>query len=231
MTIVSFGKMMKIALAAADELAKEGIKAEVIDLRSVRPIDYDTLIESVKKTNRMVVVEEAWPLASISSELAYMVQRRAFDYLDAPVLRITCMDVPLPYAPTLIEASLPNVERTVKAVKEVMYVAGYFAHAALLHHLHGPGRNIDGLHREAPLLEFQGVAAGPGAQIEHPAPAFFQGSALHFGHFPEGTEKVGCGQHFLIGHGAVHGQRSTQMALLICQQRLAQSIGRGRNGG
>ncbi|WP_345070706.1 pyruvate dehydrogenase complex E1 component subunit beta [Hymenobacter fastidiosus] len=122
-TIVSFGKMMKIALTAADELAKEGIEAEVIDLRSVRPIDYDTLIESVKKTNRMVVVEEAWPLASISSELAYMVQRRAFDHLDAPVLRITCMDVPLPYAPTLIEASLPNVARTVQAVKEVLYVS------------------------------------------------------------------------------------------------------------
>ncbi|TGE08711.1 pyruvate dehydrogenase complex E1 component subunit beta [Hymenobacter fodinae] len=121
-TIVSFGKMMKVALGAADELAKEGISAEVIDLRSVRPIDYDTLIESVKKTNRMVVVEEAWPLASISSELSYMVQRRAFDYLDAPVLRITNMDVPLPYAPTLIDAALPNVERTVKAVKEVLYV-------------------------------------------------------------------------------------------------------------
>ncbi|MBC6698956.1 pyruvate dehydrogenase complex E1 component subunit beta [Hymenobacter sp. BT190] len=121
-TLVSFGKMMKIALAAADELSKEGIEAEVIDLRSVRPIDYDTLVNSVKKTNRMVVVEEAWPLASISSELAYTVQRRAFDYLDAPVVRVTCMDVPLPYAPTLIEASLPNVGRTVNAVREVMYV-------------------------------------------------------------------------------------------------------------
>jgi pyruvate dehydrogenase E1 component beta subunit len=121
-TLVSFGKMMKIALAAADELSKEGIEAEVIDLRSVRPIDYDTLVNSVKKTNRMVVVEEAWPLASISSELAYTVQRRAFDYLDAPVVRVTCMDVPLPYAPTLIEASLPNVGRTVSAVREVMYV-------------------------------------------------------------------------------------------------------------
>ncbi|QNH60807.1 pyruvate dehydrogenase complex E1 component subunit beta [Hymenobacter sediminicola] len=121
-TLVSFGKMMKIAIAAADELAKEGIEAEVIDLRSVRPIDYDTLVTSVKKTNRMVVVEEAWPLASISSELAYTVQRRAFDYLDAPVVRVTCMDVPLPYAPTLIEASLPNVGRTVNAVREVMYV-------------------------------------------------------------------------------------------------------------
>ena len=121
MTLVSFGKMMKIAYTAADELAKEGIEAEVIDLRSVRPIDYDTLIESVKKTNRMVVIEEAWPLASISGELAYIVQRRAFDHLDAPVIRITCADVPLPYAPTLIEASLPNVARVVKAVKEVTY--------------------------------------------------------------------------------------------------------------
>ncbi|NVO85900.1 pyruvate dehydrogenase complex E1 component subunit beta [Hymenobacter terrestris] len=123
-TIVSFGKMMKIALEAADRLAQDGINAEVIDLRSVRPIDYDTLVESVKKTNRMVVVEEAWPLASISSELAYMVQNRAFDYLDAPIRRVTCMDVPLPYAPTLIEASLPNVERTLQAVKDVLYVKG-----------------------------------------------------------------------------------------------------------
>ncbi|HSI91468.1 MAG TPA: transketolase C-terminal domain-containing protein, partial [Adhaeribacter sp.] len=108
-------------LAAAEELQKENISAEVIDLRTVRPIDFKTLVDSVKKTNRMVVVEEAWPLASISSELAYHIQRNAFDYLDAPVIRVTCMDVPLPYAPTLIEASLPNVERTVKAIKEVMY--------------------------------------------------------------------------------------------------------------
>ncbi|AMJ65842.1 pyruvate dehydrogenase complex E1 component subunit beta [Hymenobacter sp. PAMC 26628] len=120
-TLVSFGKMMKIAHTAADELAKEGIQAEVIDLRSVRPIDYDTVIASVKKTNRLVVVEEAWPLASLSGEIAYVVQRRAFDHLDAPVVRITCADVPLPYAPTLIEASLPNVARVVKAVKEVTY--------------------------------------------------------------------------------------------------------------
>ena len=120
-TIVSFGKMMKIALTAADELAKDNISAEVIDLRSVRPIDYDTLVNSVKKTHRLVVVEEAWPLASISSELAYIVQRRAFDYLDAPVVRVNCADVPLPYAPTLIEASLPNVGRVVRAVKEVSY--------------------------------------------------------------------------------------------------------------
>ena len=121
-TLVSFGKMMKVVFGAAEELAQDGIEAEVIDLRSVRPIDYDTIIESVKKTHRLVIVEEAWPLASISTDLAFMIQRRAFDYLDAPVERITCADVPLPYAPTLIEASLPNVSRAVQAVKEVLYV-------------------------------------------------------------------------------------------------------------
>lgn len=120
-SIVSFGKMMKVALTTADELAKDGVNAEVIDLRSVRPIDYDCLVNSVKKTNRMVVVEEAWPLASISSEIAYMVQKRAFDYLDAPVTRVTSRDVPLPYASTLVEAYLPNVKRTMEAVKAVMY--------------------------------------------------------------------------------------------------------------
>ena len=121
-TIVSFGKMMKVALSAADELAKENINAEVIDLRSVRPIDYKTVIESVKKTNRLVIVEESWPLAAIATEVAFKVQREAFDYLDAPVLRVMGGDVPLPYAPTLIEAFLPNPSRVIKAVKEVMYV-------------------------------------------------------------------------------------------------------------
>jgi pyruvate dehydrogenase E1 component beta subunit len=120
-TIVSFGKILKVAMAAALELEKEGISAEVVDLRTVRPIDYHTVLESVKKTNRLVIVEEAWPLASISSEIAFKVQKDAFDYLDAPVLRVTTADTPLPYAPTLIEASLPNVSRTVKAIKEVMY--------------------------------------------------------------------------------------------------------------
>jgi len=121
-TIVSFGKIIKAAYKAADELAKEGINAEIIDLRSVRPIDYKTVIESVKRTNRLVIVEEAWPLASISSEITYMVQKHAFDYLDAPIHRVTSADVPLPYAPSLIEASLPNAERVIKAVKQVMYV-------------------------------------------------------------------------------------------------------------
>ena len=121
-TIVSFGKILKVALAAAGELQKENINAEVIDLRTIRPIDYATVINSVKKTNRLVVVEEAWPLGSIASEITYKVQKDAFDYLDAPVTRITTADVPLPYAPTLIEASLPNVSRVVKAVKDVMYI-------------------------------------------------------------------------------------------------------------
>jgi len=121
-TIVSFGKIIKVALAAAKELEAENISVEVIDLRSVRPIDYNTVIESVKKTNRLIVVEEAWPLASISTEIAFKVQKDAFDYLDAPVTRITTADTPLPYAPTLIEASLPNTARVIKAVKEVMYI-------------------------------------------------------------------------------------------------------------
>lgn len=120
-TIVSFGKMMKVANQAADELAKEGLEAEVIDLMSVRPIDYLTVVNSVKKTNRLVIVEEAWPLASISSELSHHVQRNAFDYLDAPIHRITNKDLPLPYAPTLIEEILPNVKRTIEAVNSVCY--------------------------------------------------------------------------------------------------------------
>jgi pyruvate dehydrogenase E1 component beta subunit len=120
-TFVSFGKIMKVALAAAAELEKENISAEVIDLRSVRPIDYPMVIESVKKTNRLVVIEEAWPLAAISSEIAYHVQKHAFDYLDAPVYRVNSMDVPLPYAPTLIDSILPNVAKTVKAAKAVLY--------------------------------------------------------------------------------------------------------------
>ena len=120
-TIVSFGKIMKVALGAAEELAKEGIEAEVIDLRSVRPIDYDAIVESVKKTNRLVIVEEAWPLASISSEITYMVQKNAFDYLDAPIRRVTTEDTPLGYAPTFVQAFLPSVEKVVKAVKAVTY--------------------------------------------------------------------------------------------------------------
>jgi pyruvate dehydrogenase E1 component beta subunit len=120
-TIVSFGKIMKACFTAAEELAKEGIEAEIIDLRTVRPIDYATVIESVKKTNRLVIVEEAWPLASISTEITYMVQKNAFDYLDAPIRRITTADVPLAYAPTLVEEFMPNAAKIITVVKEVMY--------------------------------------------------------------------------------------------------------------
>jgi len=120
-TIVSFGRIMKVAMAASLELQKENISAEVIDLRTIRPIDYATVINSVKKTNRLVIVEEAWPLGSIATEVAFKVQKEAFDYLDAPVRRVVSADVPLPYAPNLIELALPNVAKTVKAVKDVMY--------------------------------------------------------------------------------------------------------------
>jgi len=120
-TIVSFGRIMKVAMAAAVELQKENISAEVIDLRTIRPIDYATVINSVKKTNRLVIVEEAWPLGSIATEVAFKVQKDAFDYLDAPVRRVVSADVPLPYAPNLIELALPNVAKTVRAVKDVMY--------------------------------------------------------------------------------------------------------------
>ena len=112
-TLVSFGKMMKIVNAAAEELAKEGVDAEVIDLRSLRPIDYDTVINSVKKTNRMVFIEETWPLGSFSTELTYKVQQNAFDYLDAPVARVTGADVPMSFSPPLIEAYMPNVEKII----------------------------------------------------------------------------------------------------------------------
>ena len=120
-TLVSFGKIIKTCYTAAEELEKEGVSCEVIDLRTIRPIDYDTIIESVKKTNRLVIVEEAWPLGSIATEVSFKVQREAFDYLDAPVLRVTSADVPLPYAPTLIDAALPNADRVIRAVKQVMY--------------------------------------------------------------------------------------------------------------
>jgi len=120
-TLLSFGKMMKIAESAYQEAKKENISVEVIDLRTVRPIDYKSVINSVKKTNRLVIIEEAWPLASISSEISHHIQRFAFDYLDAPVHRITCQDVPFHYAPTLLKEIVPDLNKTMKAIKEVTY--------------------------------------------------------------------------------------------------------------
>ena len=121
-TLVSFGKIMKKVNEAADLLAEEAIDAEVIDLRTVRPIDYDAIISSVKKTNRLVIVEEAWPLASLSSDIAFNVQRDAFDHMDAPVKRVCTADVPMAYAPNLVEEFMPKVSKIVEEVKSVMYV-------------------------------------------------------------------------------------------------------------
>src|SRR5450432_4726397 len=121
-TIVSYNKMMKVSLAAADELQKENISTEVIDLRTIRPLDWMTILESVKKTNRLVIVEEQWPFASISSEVAYTIQKEGFDYLDAPIRRLTAADAPLHYAGNLVAAAMPSVEKVVRMVKEVMYL-------------------------------------------------------------------------------------------------------------
>lgn len=119
-TIVSFGKIMKEAIKAADILQEQGISAEVIDLRTVRPLDFDTVFNSVKKTNRLVILEEAWPFASISSEIAFQVQEKIFDYLDAPIQRITTEDTPAPFSPVLLEEWLPNANDVVEAVKKVL---------------------------------------------------------------------------------------------------------------
>lgn len=123
-TIVTFGKMLsRVVMPAVAELEKMGINVEVIDLRTVRPIDYETVINSVKKTNRCVVVEEANPIAALSSEIAYNIQRWAFDFMDAPVIRVNSKDLPLPYAQSLLEAILPSIAGTIDAVKKVMYKA------------------------------------------------------------------------------------------------------------
>ncbi|MEM9921378.1 MAG: pyruvate dehydrogenase complex E1 component subunit beta, partial [Bacteroidota bacterium] len=120
-TVVSFNKMMLVVEEAAEELAKEGISVEVIDLRTIRPLDIDTIVRSVQKTNRLVVVDESWPFAGVSAEVTYQVQKYAFDYLDAPVVRLNAADTSLPYAPTLVEEYLPNPAKVIKAVKEVAY--------------------------------------------------------------------------------------------------------------
>jgi pyruvate dehydrogenase E1 component beta subunit len=120
-TLVSFGKMMRVAEESVKILAEKGIDVELIDLQSVRPIDYQTIADSIKKTNRCVVLEEAWPLASISSEISYMMSQMVFDHLDAPIKRVTTLDTPLPYASSLVETWLPNAKRVIEAVESVMY--------------------------------------------------------------------------------------------------------------
>src|SRR5690625_1498456 len=120
-TIVSFGKIIKEAYKAAEELEKEDISVEIIDLRTIRPMDHETILNSVKKTNRIVILEEAWPFGSIASEITYQVQSKAFDYLDAPIQRITTADVPAPFSSVLLKEWLPNADDVIKAVKKVMY--------------------------------------------------------------------------------------------------------------
>ena len=120
-TIVSFGKIIKEAYKAADELDKENISCEIIDLRTVRPMDHEKILNSVKKTNRLVILEEAWPFGNVATEITYQVQSQAFDYLDAPIEKINTADTPAPYSPVLLKEWLPNSEDVIKAVKKVLY--------------------------------------------------------------------------------------------------------------
>jgi pyruvate dehydrogenase E1 component beta subunit len=120
-TIVSFGKILKEAVNAIDELKKEGIEAELIDLRTIRPLDIDTILESVKKTNRLVILEESWPFGNISTEITYQVQNQIFDYLDAPIEKINTADTPAPYSPVLLAEWIPNSSDVIKSVKKVLY--------------------------------------------------------------------------------------------------------------
>ena len=120
-TLVSFGKILKEALKAAEILAEENIDCEVIDLRTIRPMDYQTIFESVKKTNRLVILEESWPFGNIATEITYQVQSEIFDYLDAPVEKINTADTPAPYSPVLLKEWLPNADDVVKSIKKVLY--------------------------------------------------------------------------------------------------------------
>lgn len=120
-TVVSFGKIIKEVYAADQKLKENGIDIEIIDIMTVRPLDIQTIIESVKKTNRLVIVEEAWPFGNISTEITYQVQNQAFDYLDAPVVKVNTADTPAPYSPVLLKEWLPNYEDVINAVNKVLY--------------------------------------------------------------------------------------------------------------
>jgi len=121
-TIVSYGKMLKRVTQASEKLKQDNIHVEVIDLRTLRPIDYETIVSSVKRTNRLIIVEESWPLGSISSEISYKIQKDAFDFLDAPVNRICSADTPMAYSPPLVDEFLPSVEKIIDRIKRVMYI-------------------------------------------------------------------------------------------------------------
>jgi len=121
-TIVSYGKMMKVVKEAYSHLNEKKISAELIDLRTIRPLDFEAIINSVKKTNRLVVVEESWPFGSIASEISYRIQQDAFDFLDAPICRVCSADVPMAYAPNLVQEFLPSVSKIIEKVNKVMYI-------------------------------------------------------------------------------------------------------------
>ena len=120
-TVVSFGKIIKEVYAADQKLKENGIEIEIIDIMTIRPLDFQTIIESVKKTNRLVIVEEAWPFGNVSTEITYQVQNQAFDYLDAPVVKVNTADTPAPYSPVLLKEWLPNHEDVINAVNKVLY--------------------------------------------------------------------------------------------------------------
>ena len=120
-TLVSFGKILKEALKAAELLEAENISCEVIDLRTIRPMDYNTIFESIKKTNRLVILEESWPFGNIATEITYQVQNEFFDYLDAPIEKINTADTPAPYSPVLLKEWLPNAADVIKSIKKVLY--------------------------------------------------------------------------------------------------------------
>ena len=120
-TVVSFGKILKEVFKASEKLTEDNINIEIIDLRTVRPLDIDTIINSVKKTNRLVILEEAWPFGNVSTEITYQVQNKALDYLDAPIIKINTADTPTPYSPVLLKEWLPNYNDVIKAVNKVLY--------------------------------------------------------------------------------------------------------------
>ena len=120
-TVVSFGKILKEVFKASEKLSQDNIDIEIIDLRTVRPLDIETIINSVKKTNRLVILEEAWPFGNVSTEIAYQVQNQALDYLDAPIIKINPADTPTPYSPVLLKEWLPNHNDVIKAVNKVLY--------------------------------------------------------------------------------------------------------------
>ena len=120
-TVVSFGKIIKEVFKASEKLKEENIDLEIIDLRTIRPLDVETIIKSVKKTNRLVIVEEAWPFGNVSTEISHQIQNKCFDYLDAPVEKLNTADTPAPYSPVLLAEWLPNQSDVIKSVKKVLY--------------------------------------------------------------------------------------------------------------